>query len=207
MSAASYRLIAQLPCQVAAVCYRHGRCGIEFLLVKTDAGKWTFPKGRIEPHLSHRQAAANEAREEAGAVGDIARTHFHVYLHSKGVFWKPPGIREFAVKAYLLQVSCVGMSEDPSRCPTWFVAEAAKTALARRREVKYSRELHSVIDAAVRRILAPPPSVPLSARLAIPGNGARNARACSMPPGAAKPSSARAQTAAAPIGSPGQDVP
>ena len=38
--------------QVAAVCYRVGKSGIEFLLVQTRSGRWIFPKGGVEPGLT-----------------------------------------------------------------------------------------------------------------------------------------------------------
>ncbi len=85
-----------LPLQVAAVCYRRVNSHAEFLLVNTNGGnKWTFPKGAPEPRLSHSQAAEREAKEEAGAIGVIEPRHFHIYVHSKGVFWQPgePGVR------------------------------------------------------------------------------------------------------------------
>lgn len=149
----SCRFASKSPCQVAAVCYRRGPSRIEFLLVNTDRGKWTFPKGGIEPHLSQSEAAANEAREEAGAVGIIDRAHFHVYLHAKGVFWKKPGVRELAVKAFLMEVHQVGPSDEQLRNPTWFSPEEAKIALRHRREIKYSKELCTVIELAMREIL------------------------------------------------------
>lgn len=103
--------------------------------------------------MSHSEAAANEAREEAGVVGIIDRAHFHVYLHAKGVFWKKPGVREFAVKAFLMEVHQVGSPEEPLRNPTWFSPEEAKIALRQRREIKYSTELCIVIELAMREIL------------------------------------------------------
>ena len=51
--------------QVAAVCYRVRMGVIEFLLVQTGKGRWIFPKGGVEPGLTHAQAAALEAFEEA----------------------------------------------------------------------------------------------------------------------------------------------
>ena len=81
-----------LPLQVAAVCYRRRGLSVEFLLVNTNGGnKWTFPKGDPESSLSHGQAAEREAWEEAGVRGTIESRHFCLYIHSKGVFWKPPG--------------------------------------------------------------------------------------------------------------------
>jgi 8-oxo-dGTP pyrophosphatase MutT (NUDIX family) len=142
-----------MPLQVAAVCYRKCSSGIEFLLVNTNGGnKWTFPKGCVELRLSHSQAAAREALEEAGAVGVIEPRHFHLYLHSKGVFWQPLGVQEFVVKAFLLEVTHMRQSGEPARNPTWFSAAEARRVLAKGREVKYAAELHAVIDRALERI-------------------------------------------------------
>ena len=102
----SPRTARSLPLQVAAVCYRKVGGAVEFLLVNTNGGnKWTFPKGSTEPRLSHSRAAEQEALEEAGAIGVIEPRHFHLYLHSKGVFWQPSGVREFVVKAFLMEVT------------------------------------------------------------------------------------------------------
>jgi 8-oxo-dGTP pyrophosphatase MutT (NUDIX family) len=86
----SPRIAKSLPLQVAAVCYRKRGETVEFLLVNTNGGnKWTFPKGSPEARLSHSQAAEREAAEEGGALGTIEPRHFHLYIHSKGVFWQP----------------------------------------------------------------------------------------------------------------------
>jgi 8-oxo-dGTP pyrophosphatase MutT (NUDIX family) len=138
--------------QVAAVCYRRRGEEIEFLLVNTNGGKWTFPKGSAEPQLSHSQAAEQEALEEAGASGLIEQHHFHLYLHSKGVFWQNGGVREFVVKAFLLEVRELQPPHEEARRPTWFMAGDAKRKLAKGREVKYARELEAVIDRALARI-------------------------------------------------------
>lgn len=142
-----------LPMQVAAVCYRRRGQSIEFLLVNTNGGnKWTFPKGAPEPAMSHSQAAEREAWEEAGVRGHVEPRHFHLYLHSKGVFWKPPGVREFVVKAFLLEVEQTELGHEPERNPTWFSAGEAGKILAKGREVKYAREMQAVIDRAVEHL-------------------------------------------------------
>ena len=149
----STRAARSMPLQVAAVCYRKEGSSPEFLLVNTNGGnKWTFPKGCIDPRLSHSQAAAREALEEAGAVGVIEPRHFHLYLHSKGVFWQPPGVQEFVVKAFLMEVTRLRQPGEAMRNPTWFSVENARRALAKGREVKYAAELHAVIDRALERI-------------------------------------------------------
>jgi 8-oxo-dGTP pyrophosphatase MutT (NUDIX family) len=150
---ASARVSKSLPLQVAAVCYRHHREAIEFLLVNTNGGnKWTFPKGASDAHLSHSQAAEREAAEEAGAIGTIEPRHFHLYLHSKGVFWQPNGVQEFVVKAFLMEVHQTRRPDESMRNPTWFSGEEAKSRLAKGREIKYAHELHAVIDRALERI-------------------------------------------------------
>ncbi len=142
-----------LPLQVAAVCYRRRGSSVEFLLVNTNGGsKWTFPKGDPDPSLSHSQAAEREAWEEAGVRGSIEPRHFHLYIHSKGVFWKSPGVQEFVVKAFLLEVEQDGKPDEPMRNPTWCASEEAKKILAKGREIRYARELQVVIDRALEQI-------------------------------------------------------
>jgi len=150
---ASARMSKSLPLQVAAVCYRLQGAEVEFLLVNTNGGnKWTFPKGSPDSRLSHSQAAEREAAEEAGAVGTIEPRHFHLYIHSKGVFWQPGGVQEFVVKAFLLEVHQMRRPEEPLRRPTWVSPEEARLMLAKGREVKYAHELQAVIDRALERI-------------------------------------------------------
>ena len=142
-----------LPLQVAAVCYRRTGPSIEFLLVNTNGGgKWTFPKGDPEASMSHSQAAEREAWEEAGVRGHIEPRHFHLYIHSKGVFWKSPGVREFVIKAFLMEVEQSELSHEPERNPTWFSPDDARKTLAKGREVKYAKEMQAVIDRAVEHL-------------------------------------------------------
>jgi len=149
----SPRVAKSLPLQVAAVCYRRRGDEIEFLLVNTQGGnKWTFPKGSPETRLSHSQAAEREAAEEAGALGTIEPRHFHLYIHSKGVFWQPGGVQEFVVKAFLMEVHQTRKPDEAMRHPTWFTPEEARKKLAKGREVKYAHELEAVIDRALERI-------------------------------------------------------
>src|SRR5213078_2406312 len=129
---ASSRAAKSLPLQVAAICYRRRGAAIEFLLVNTNGGnKWTFPKGSTEARLSHSQAAEREAAEEAGAIGVIEPRHFHLFLHSKGVFWQPGGVQEFVVKAFLMEVRQTRRPEENFRNPTWFDPEQAGVILAK----------------------------------------------------------------------------
>jgi 8-oxo-dGTP pyrophosphatase MutT (NUDIX family) len=144
-----------LPLQVAAICYRWRGTSVEFLLVNTNGGgKWTFPKGAPQPRLSHSQSAEREALEEAGASGIIEPRHFRLYLHSKGVFWQRSGVREYVVKAFLMQVRHLQRPAEAMRHPTWFGSEEARLILAKGREVRYAAELQAVVDHALERIRA-----------------------------------------------------
>jgi 8-oxo-dGTP pyrophosphatase MutT (NUDIX family) len=142
-----------LPLQVAAVCYRRRNSHAEFLLVNTNNGsKWTFPKGAPEDGLSHSQAAEREAREEAGAIGTIEPRHFHMYLHSKGVFWQSGGVQEYVVKAFLMDVQQTRRPHESFRNPTWFNPDDARIILGKGREVKYAHEVQNVIDRALQHL-------------------------------------------------------
>ena len=150
---AAFRASKSLPLQVAAVCFRRRGSDIEFLLVNTNGGnKWTFPKGSPEARLSHSQAAEREAAEEAAAIGTIDPRHFHLYIHSKGVFWQPGGVQEYVVKAFLMEVHEMRRPDEPQRRPTWVTPEEAKQKLVKGREVKYAHELEALIDRALERI-------------------------------------------------------
>ena len=132
-----------LPLQVAAVCYRRRGPSVEFLLVNTNGGnKWTFPKGSPEPRISHSQAAERRKPPKRPAPsGAIEPRHFHLYIHSKGVFWQPGGVQEYVVKAFLMEIHQLRRADEPMRHPTWFSPEEARERLAKGREVKYAHEL------------------------------------------------------------------
>lgn len=127
--------------QVAAVCYRVNGRGIEFLLVQTRGGRWTFPKGGAEPGLTLAQAAALEAFEEAGVHGRIEEASFTRYLR-----------RELAVSAYLCEVLRLGPPQESKRNRTWFSAEKAKRRLREGRPSGAGAEFARVVDRAVNRI-------------------------------------------------------
>ena len=141
-----------LPLQVAAVCYRRRGPSVEFLLVNTNGGgKWTFPKGDPESSLPWPGGGTRGPRR-SGVRGRIDPRHFCLYIHSKGVFWKPPGVREYVIKAFLLEVERRKEPQETSRNPTWFSPEEALKFLAKGREVKYARELQAVVDRALEKI-------------------------------------------------------
>jgi 8-oxo-dGTP pyrophosphatase MutT (NUDIX family) len=145
--------------QVAAVCYRVRPGGIEFLLVRTNSGHWTFPKGKAEPGLTHAQAAALEAFEEAGVHGRMEEASFAWYVRRKrgdlrdsARSTRKPGEEELSVQAHLCQVSRLEPPQESNRHPTWFSTEKAKRRLQEDRSPDFAAELARVVDRAVTRI-------------------------------------------------------
>ncbi len=143
--------------QVAAVCYRISNGEIEFLLVQTrGGGRWTFPKGNAEPGMTHAQAAALEAFEEAGVHGRIEETAFARY-----VLRKRDGARksasnavdkEFVVNAHLCEVLRLGSPEESNRERTWFSVKDTRRRLREGRESSDGAEFSRVVDRAAARI-------------------------------------------------------
>lgn len=141
-----------LPVQVAAVCYRVRGLSLEFLLVNTSAGKWTFPKGRVDPGLSGSESAAREALEEAGARGMIEDAHFGSYMDTKRALGHDNRVREIVVAAFMFEVRSTAVPEEGHRNPTWFTPQETKKKLGERRAPKYSGQLANIVDIAVKRV-------------------------------------------------------
>jgi len=139
--------------KVAAVCYRMHASGIQFLLVQTRRGRWTFPKGHVEPGLTHAQAAALEAFEEAGVHGRIEEASFARYVDYKHHHSAFASIR---VSAHLCEVSRLESPPPPGRNRTWFSVEKAKQHLRQRRKPDHSTSLVRVVDRAVAHIRRQP---------------------------------------------------
>ena len=138
--------------QVAAVCFRFGSNGIDFLLVQTGGGRWTFPKGSTEPGLTSAQAAAMEAFEEAGVHGRIEEASFACYTGRKrDKTRRTPGTR-LVVHAHLCEVLQLETPQESHRKPTWFPVEKAKQRLREARTEEDGTELVRVVDRAVARI-------------------------------------------------------
>lgn len=138
--------------QVAAVCFRILSTGIEFLLVRTRRGRWTFPKGGAQAGLSHAQSAALEAFEEAGVHGRIEEMAFVRYTLRKLGAENQLGSVEASVRAHLCEVLRLDVPQEAKRNPTWFSATKAKRRLSEGRTPENGSELARVVDRAVARI-------------------------------------------------------
>src|SRR5579863_3687752 len=143
--------------QVAAVCYRLRHDEIEFLLVRTrGSGRWTFPKGSAEPGLTHAQAAALEAFEEAGVHGRIEEASFARYACRKRGEVRKSSTRcaekLLQVNAHLCLVLRLSKPKESNRDRTWFPATEARRRLREGRESDEKAEFARVVDKAVARI-------------------------------------------------------
>jgi 8-oxo-dGTP pyrophosphatase MutT (NUDIX family) len=142
--------------QVAAVCYRVRRGAIEFLLVKTrGSGRWIFPKGSAEPGLTHAQAAAIEAFEEAGVHGRIEEAAFVRYIlrrQGKRLKIARSAARPILVSAHLCEVRRLCNPKESKRNPTWFSIEDTTRRLRCGRRNQEGEEFARVVQRAVARI-------------------------------------------------------
>ncbi len=71
--------------QVAALPIGFGRDGLVYILLVTsrETKRWVIPKGWPSRKMSDPNAAAREAREEAGVTGKIGRKPIGTYSYRK----------------------------------------------------------------------------------------------------------------------------
>ncbi len=112
--------------QVAALPVRTGEDGsLEVLLVTSrETGRWVIPKGWPSKRLSDRDAAAREARQEAGVTGTMKNRPIGTYRYRKV---QPEGTRLLDVTVYLLKVEREKKRwpEKDQRQRSWFKLDAA----------------------------------------------------------------------------------
>ena len=142
--------------QVAAVCYRIRRGTIEFLLVQTrGSARWIFPKGSAEPGLTHAQAAAVEAFEEAGVHGRIEEDAFVRYASRRQGNRRNTRrsmAKALVVSAHLCEVRRLSNPKEPNRNRTWFSVEETKQRLREDRNDEEGAEFVRVVQRAIARI-------------------------------------------------------
>jgi 8-oxo-dGTP pyrophosphatase MutT (NUDIX family) len=125
-----------------------------FCWCATRKGRWTFPKGAAERELGRQAAAAQEALEEAGALGEIDAKPLCSYLHIKGAGKPAVRRRELVVQAYLCRVLDQVPPEEPYRAPIWFSEAEARQRLCANRPAGGAGELCKVVELAVSQIRA-----------------------------------------------------
>jgi 8-oxo-dGTP pyrophosphatase MutT (NUDIX family) len=107
--------------QVAALPYRLNEAGrIEVLLVTSrETGRWLIPKGGVMKGKKPWEAAAQEALEEAGVEGKVARTPLGHYTYWKR---KSDYFALYNVDVYSLKVrrQLANWPERGQRDQQWF---------------------------------------------------------------------------------------
>lgn len=127
--------------QAGALPYAIVEGRIAFLLVTTRrSGKWIFPKGSVEPHLSPWESAALEALEEAGVTGNIGQTPVGSYRASAGV----DGATLVDVDLYPLEVTrqLDSWKEQRQRMRHWATLPEARRLLTDRTLGRLALKLH-----------------------------------------------------------------
>jgi len=135
------------PQQAAAIPFRIRDGTVEICLITTvKAGRWTVPKGFIEPGETASETAAKEAREEAGVHGRVVGGPVGYYDITK------LGGR-YRVAVYLMHVDRVddAWEEQALRQRRWTSVRRASKLLA-------GRPVEAVFRRALTRIVSKEPS-------------------------------------------------
>jgi diadenosine hexaphosphate hydrolase (ATP-forming) len=105
------------------VAYRQGRSGQELLMIKDRYGRWTFPKGGVEPGETLEQTALREVREETSLTGPIIAK----IGETKYQYQDYRGQAEKTVHYFLIQADPTAISPQWSeiRDARWFTIDEA----------------------------------------------------------------------------------
>ena len=116
--------------QVAALPYRVGD-GLEILLITSrETRRWILPKGWPMKGRAPHEAAAQEALEEAGVVGEIGDEAVGVYSYEKGLKGGESVTCEVAVFPLRVTRQLDSWNEQHQRDLQWFEPETAAAQVA-----------------------------------------------------------------------------
>ena len=122
------RLFGDASCrlQVAALPWRVVDGRLEVMLITSrDTGRWILPKGWADKREAPADAAAREAREEAGIKGSVSRREAGRYFYAKAQRAGPPVPCEVVVYPLEVQKLAASWKEKAERRRQWFVPETA----------------------------------------------------------------------------------
>lgn len=91
------------------------------LFISTSSGRWSTPKGFIDPGRSAEETARIEALEEAGVIGEVGR--------EIGTFVYERSGRSHSVRVFVMRVERVldRWQEEGERTRRWVSVEEART--------------------------------------------------------------------------------
>ena len=131
------------PQQAVAIPFRRRHGAVEICLITTiKAGKWTVPKGFIDPGATAPETAVREAREEAGLHGRVKGGPVGYYDIAK------EGGR-YRVAVHLMYVDRVddAWEEQSVRRRRWATVRQAEELLAGRPiEAVFRRALKNIVN-------------------------------------------------------------
>ena len=96
------------------------------MIRRRDGSKWGIPKGLVDPGLTHAEAAAVEAREEAGVEGVVSDEPVGSFTYDK--FGGTCLVRVFVMRVKRVMPH---WDEERLRERRWFEAEDAARAAGR----------------------------------------------------------------------------
>lgn len=112
--------------QSGVIPFRIHKDRVQVLLVTTTlGGSWGIPKGGIEPDMTKRESAENEALEEAGILGK-AKKKIGTYRYIKGRTGKKQVVVVYAFRVKKVKKRWL---EDHRRSRKWFDIEDAERIL------------------------------------------------------------------------------
>jgi 8-oxo-dGTP pyrophosphatase MutT (NUDIX family) len=116
--------------QAGAIPFEHRKVILHVLLITSrGSGRWVIPKGGIEPGFTARQAAAQEAFEEAGIKGELDPKPLGSFTYVKRL--KSGVSKPASVEVYALRVEkqLKKWPEQAERQFEWMQIEAAMAAV------------------------------------------------------------------------------
>jgi 8-oxo-dGTP pyrophosphatase MutT (NUDIX family) len=140
-----------IPTHAVACCYRVTGDGLEILTIRSRSGRWTLPKGHLEPGELPVHAAAREAREEAGVGGTIDPEPLLWARITNGRRGISPLRKPARAPVFALQVRRQRPPLEPWRSPTWKSMNDGAAVRALRRPWPFTWRSRS-IRALVRRV-------------------------------------------------------
>ena len=99
------------------------------LITSCQTRRWIIPKGNIDFHMSPQAAAAQEALEEAGAVGEIGRQPLGVFRYCKALRQGSPVMAKVTVFPLQVVTLLDEWQESHLRERRWFDQSAAVEAV------------------------------------------------------------------------------
>jgi 8-oxo-dGTP pyrophosphatase MutT (NUDIX family) len=134
--------------QIGAIAYSHSvETGLRILLVTSrDTGRWVIPKGwPMKSKLPHK-AVAQEAFEEAGVEGSIAKKPAGTYRYPKTL--RNGDVVSCRVKVYPMEVKKLAAKwpEAGERKRQWFSTEDAAAAVVEPELAEIFRSIGQIVS-------------------------------------------------------------